>query len=309
MTPGSWSSSATTTRCTRWPRRPRLRHRGHDRPGAGAEHASPGPRPDHRTGGRVDARLRDLDAVPLPARRSPQIEIPVRLRRGGPGLRRHTLRARTSARSFARTREHRGGSRSAASPPGSPTSSAVTRGWTSPVEASPGSPYPRGAVGIAGEFSSVYPRRSPGGWQLLGHTDEPMWNHGGRPAGAARPGLRRAFPGDGRMTTLTVVDPGRARWSRTRADTGTRTSAWVGPGPWTGPPWTSPTGWSGTRRMPRSSRSPSVAWSCAPTRLSWMAVTGAPLPGACGHQGAVDARAGRRSRPERTCASGCLTGG
>lgn len=42
----------------------------------------------------------------------------------------------------------------------------------------PRTTVPRGAVGVAGEFSAVYPRSSPGGWQLLGHTDEPMWDVG-----------------------------------------------------------------------------------------------------------------------------------
>ncbi|GAA5121967.1 allophanate hydrolase subunit 1 [Pseudonocardia adelaidensis] len=35
---------------------------------------------------------------------------------------------------------------------------------------------PAGAVGLAGEFSGVYPRSSPGGWQLIGHTDAELWN-------------------------------------------------------------------------------------------------------------------------------------
>ena len=35
---------------------------------------------------------------------------------------------------------------------------------------------PVGAVGLAGEFSGVYPRSSPGGWQLIGTTEEPMWD-------------------------------------------------------------------------------------------------------------------------------------
>jgi KipI family sensor histidine kinase inhibitor len=35
---------------------------------------------------------------------------------------------------------------------------------------------PTGAVGLAGEFSGVYPRSSPGGWQLIGHTDAELWN-------------------------------------------------------------------------------------------------------------------------------------
>lgn len=40
-------------------------------------------------------------------------------------------------------------------------------------------PRPRveaGAVGLAGEFSGVYPRASPGGWQLLGRTTRAMWD-------------------------------------------------------------------------------------------------------------------------------------
>jgi KipI family sensor histidine kinase inhibitor len=35
---------------------------------------------------------------------------------------------------------------------------------------------PAGAVGLAGEFSMIYPRRSPGGWQLIGHTDVVLWD-------------------------------------------------------------------------------------------------------------------------------------
>jgi KipI family sensor histidine kinase inhibitor len=35
---------------------------------------------------------------------------------------------------------------------------------------------PAGAVGLAGEFSGIYPRSSPGGWQLIGHTDAELWN-------------------------------------------------------------------------------------------------------------------------------------
>jgi KipI family sensor histidine kinase inhibitor len=35
---------------------------------------------------------------------------------------------------------------------------------------------PSGAVAVAGEFSAVYPRTSPGGWQLIGRTDVPMWS-------------------------------------------------------------------------------------------------------------------------------------
>ena len=35
---------------------------------------------------------------------------------------------------------------------------------------------PAGSVGLAGEFSGVYPRESPGGWQLIGRTDAVLWD-------------------------------------------------------------------------------------------------------------------------------------
>ena len=41
-----------------------------------------------------------------------------------------------------------------------------------PRQSEPRTKVPAGAVGLAGEFSGVYPRESPGGWQLIGHTSE-----------------------------------------------------------------------------------------------------------------------------------------
>src|SRR6185436_18655177 len=38
--------------------------------------------------------------------------------------------------------------------------------------AEPRTKVPTGSVGLAGEFSGVYPRESPGGWQLIGHISE-----------------------------------------------------------------------------------------------------------------------------------------
>jgi KipI family sensor histidine kinase inhibitor len=48
---------------------------------------------------------------------------------------------------------------------------------------------PAGSVGVAGEFTGVYPRSSPGGWRLLGHTDATLFD-----ARAERPAL--LAPGD-----------------------------------------------------------------------------------------------------------------
>ncbi len=35
---------------------------------------------------------------------------------------------------------------------------------------------PAGSVALAAEYSAVYPRESPGGWQLIGRTDELLWD-------------------------------------------------------------------------------------------------------------------------------------
>ena len=50
-----------------------------------------------------------------------------------------------------------------------------------------------GSVGLAGEFSAVYPRTSPGGWQLLGHTDEILWDVERRPPALLQPGSAVRF--------------------------------------------------------------------------------------------------------------------
>jgi KipI family sensor histidine kinase inhibitor len=41
-----------------------------------------------------------------------------------------------------------------------------------PRRSEPRTKVPAGSVGLAGEFSGVYPRSSPGGWQLIGHTSD-----------------------------------------------------------------------------------------------------------------------------------------
>ncbi len=52
---------------------------------------------------------------------------------------------------------------------------------------------PAGAVGVAGEFTGVYPRASPGGWRLLGHTAAPLWDAERDPPALLRPGTRVRF--------------------------------------------------------------------------------------------------------------------
>ncbi len=45
-----------------------------------------------------------------------------------------------------------------------------------PRHTEPRTSVPAGSVGLAGEFSAVYPRRSPGGWQIIGRTDAVLWD-------------------------------------------------------------------------------------------------------------------------------------
>jgi KipI family sensor histidine kinase inhibitor len=45
-----------------------------------------------------------------------------------------------------------------------------------PRRTTPRTRVPAGSVALAGPYSGVYPRESPGGWQLVGRTDAPVWD-------------------------------------------------------------------------------------------------------------------------------------
>ena len=45
-----------------------------------------------------------------------------------------------------------------------------------PRRSEPRTSVPAGSVALAGEFSAIYPRQSPGGWQLIGRTDAVLWD-------------------------------------------------------------------------------------------------------------------------------------
>ena len=52
---------------------------------------------------------------------------------------------------------------------------------------------PAGSVALAGGYGAVYPRSSPGGWQIIGTTDSPMWNLDAQPPALLQPGRRVRF--------------------------------------------------------------------------------------------------------------------
>ena len=57
-----------------------------------------------------------------------------------------------------------------------------------PRRASPRQSIAAGAVGLAGKFSGIYPRPSPGGWQLIGRTNLQMFDLGRKQPALLNPG-------------------------------------------------------------------------------------------------------------------------
>jgi KipI family sensor histidine kinase inhibitor len=67
-----------------------------------------------------------------------------------------------------------------------------------PRRASPRTRIPAGSVGLAGPYSGIYPRASPGGWQLIGRSDAPLWDADRDPPALLTPGRRVRFVEVGR---------------------------------------------------------------------------------------------------------------
>lgn len=59
--------------------------------------------------------------------------------------------------------------------PGFPYLGGLPGQLTTPRRASPRQAVPAGSVGIAGSQTGVYPLRTPGGWQLIGRTEERLF--------------------------------------------------------------------------------------------------------------------------------------
>lgn len=57
----------------------------------------------------------------------------------------------------------------------------------------PRTKIPAGSVALAGEFTSIYPQVSPGGWRLIGSTDVQLWDLERTPPALLAPGRRIRF--------------------------------------------------------------------------------------------------------------------
>ncbi|MDN5896482.1 MAG: allophanate hydrolase subunit 1 [Nocardioides sp.] len=67
-------------------------------------------------------------------------------------------------------------------------------GWDDvPRRAAPRSRVEPGSVGLAGPYTGIYPTASPGGWQLIGHTDIELWDQDREPPALLAPGTRVRF--------------------------------------------------------------------------------------------------------------------
>jgi len=62
-----------------------------------------------------------------------------------------------------------------------------------PRRDTPRTRVPAGAVALAGPYTGIYPRSSPGGWQLVGRTDLRLWDPERDPAALLAPGTRVRF--------------------------------------------------------------------------------------------------------------------
>lgn len=64
-----------------------------------------------------------------------------------------------------------------------------------PRRATPRTRVPAGAVALAGPYSAVYPRSTPGGWQLIGTMPDPgpLWDPARENAALLTPGTRVRF--------------------------------------------------------------------------------------------------------------------
>ncbi|MFF7975197.1 carboxyltransferase domain-containing protein [Streptomyces sp. NPDC007905] len=129
---------------------------------------------------------------PSPSRARELIELPVRY--DGPDLAEVAAHWEVSEREAARI--HAGTEFTVAFcgfAPGFGYLTGLPARYDVPRRATPRTSVPAGAVALAGPYTGVYPRSSPGGWQLIGTTEAVLWNHARVPAALLSPGTRVRF--------------------------------------------------------------------------------------------------------------------
>ena len=139
---------------------------------------------------RLAERLASWDVPPVPPRTEDVVEIPVRY--DGPDL--ADVAAHWGVDEAEVARVHAGAEYRVAFcgfAPGFGYLTGLPR--EVPRRATPRTSVPAGSVALAGPYTGVYPRASPGGWQLIGTTDAVLWDHTRVPAALLAPGTRVRF--------------------------------------------------------------------------------------------------------------------
>jgi KipI family sensor histidine kinase inhibitor len=62
--------------------------------------------------------------------------------------------------------------------------------WSVPRLVAPRPRVPAGAIGLAGEYAGIYPTASPGGWRLVGRTDQVLFDVRAEEPALLTPGTR-----------------------------------------------------------------------------------------------------------------------
>ncbi|MFF5312056.1 5-oxoprolinase subunit B family protein [Streptomyces massasporeus] len=141
---------------------------------------------------RVAAELTAADLPPAPPRTRDVVEIPVRY--DGPDLADVAAHWGVPQKEVARIHgdtEFRVAFCGFA--PGFGYLTGLPPRYDVPRRATPRTAVPAGSVALAGPYTGVYPRSSPGGWQLIGTTDAVLWDHARVPAALLSPGTRVRF--------------------------------------------------------------------------------------------------------------------
>ncbi|MEU1517798.1 allophanate hydrolase subunit 1 [Streptomyces sp. NPDC005811] len=141
---------------------------------------------------RLASELTAAEIPPAPPRTAEVIELPVRY--DGPDLADVAAHWGVPAREVARIHaatEFRVAFCGFA--PGFGYLTGLPPGHDVPRRATPRTAVPAGSVALAGPYTGVYPRASPGGWQLIGSTDVVLWDHARVPAALLAPGTRVRF--------------------------------------------------------------------------------------------------------------------
>ncbi|MFJ8661435.1 allophanate hydrolase subunit 1 [Streptomyces sp. NPDC093795] len=145
---------------------------------------------------RLAAELTGWEVGPSPARVGAAIEIPVRY--DGPDL--AEVAALWGVSVEAAVRIHTAAEFRVAFcgfAPGFGYLTGLDERYGVPRRATPRTAVPAGSVALAGPYTGVYPRSSPGGWQLIGTTDAVLWDTGREPAALLAPGARVRFTAEG----------------------------------------------------------------------------------------------------------------